>query len=125
MKARSAFSAKRVSNRGDGRQPDRRLLDRSAGTGVAPALLLAEDFTGESSMGKRTRIGAELVQRKAEAALIFAPDSVSWLLNVRGRDVPRLPVLLSFAMLEADGSLHLVTDPAESRTGSRSTSARG
>jgi Xaa-Pro aminopeptidase len=85
-------------------------IDRPA-PAIAPALLLAEDFTGESSMSKRTRIGAELVQRKAQAALIFAPDSVSWLLNVRGRDVPRLPVLLSFAMLEADGSLHLVTDP--------------
>ena len=75
------------------------------------ALLLEERFSGEPSAAKRRRIGEAVAEAGAEAALIFAPDSVSWLLNVRGRDVPRLPVLLSFALLEADGTLHLVTDP--------------
>jgi len=74
-------------------------------------LLLDEAFTGESSLAKRQRIGEAIGRAGAEAALIFAPDSVSWLLNVRGRDVPRLPVLLSFALLERDGALHLVTEP--------------
>jgi Xaa-Pro aminopeptidase len=81
------------------------------------ALLLEESYTGESSADKRQRIGDAVARAGAEAALIFAPDSVSWLLNVRGRDVPRLPVLLSFAMLEADGRLHLVTDPGRLPTG--------
>lgn len=77
---------------------------------LAPALLLDESFTGESSASKRTRIGRAIEEKGAAAALIFAPDSVSWLLNVRGRDVPRLPVLLSFALLEADGSMQVVVD---------------
>jgi Xaa-Pro aminopeptidase len=77
---------------------------------VAPAILLGEEFTGEGSLSKRQRLGESLRGQGADAALIFAPDSVSWLLNVRGRDVPRLPVLLSFAILEASGELHVVVD---------------
>ncbi|EED33800.1 Xaa-Pro aminopeptidase 1 [gamma proteobacterium NOR5-3] len=78
---------------------------------VAKALLLAESFTGESSLSKRQRLGKSIAGLGADAALIFAPDSVSWLLNVRGRDVPRLPVLLGCAVLEASGDLHLLVDP--------------
>jgi Xaa-Pro aminopeptidase len=78
---------------------------------VAVALCLGEEHSGEGSTGKRRRIGEAIAAEGADAALIFAPDSVSWLLNLRGRDVPRLPVLLSFAMLSADGELDLVVDP--------------
>jgi Xaa-Pro aminopeptidase len=73
-----------------------------------PAQLLAERFTGESSAAKRARIGAAVAAEQADAALIFAPDSVSWLLNIRGTDIPMLPVLQSFAVLESDGTVVLV-----------------
>ncbi len=78
---------------------------------VDPALLLEEKFSGESSAGKRQRIAQELVDKNADAALIFAPDSVSWLLNIRGTDVPMLPLVQSFALLSADSSLTLFIDP--------------
>ncbi len=78
---------------------------------VREALLLHETFTGEASRTKRQRLGGDLREAGLDAALIFAPDSVSWLLNVRGQDVPCLPVLLSFAILEADGSVQLAVDP--------------
>ncbi|MEM7691285.1 MAG: aminopeptidase P family protein, partial [Pseudomonadota bacterium] len=77
----------------------------------APALLLKERYSGESSASKRKRVGLQLSEQGADAALLFAPDSVSWILNLRGADVPCVPVLLSMAMLEADGSLHLLVDP--------------
>jgi Xaa-Pro aminopeptidase len=79
---------------------------------AAPLLLLDERFTGESSESKRRRIGAAIETAGAELALVFDPESVSWLLNVRGRDIPSQPVLLGFALLEADGTLHLATNPA-------------
>ncbi|PLW81938.1 X-Pro aminopeptidase [Kineobactrum sediminis] len=85
-------------------------LDRPAPK-VEPALLLDESYSGESSSSKRHRIGETLVQSAADAALIFAPDSVSWLLNVRGRDVPCMPVLQSRALLWSDGSLDLFVHP--------------
>jgi Xaa-Pro aminopeptidase len=74
---------------------------------VRPALLLAEEYTGESSADKRRRIAAMLAARGCDAALVFAPDSLSWLLNIRGRDIPKLPVVQGFAMLMADGQLSL------------------
>ena len=75
------------------------------------ALLLNESFTGESSQSKRQRIGADIAESGAELAIISQLDSIAWLLNIRGSDVPRLPVLLSFATLSADGNMVLFTDP--------------
>ena len=46
-----------------------------------------------------------------DAALIFAPDAVSWLLNIRGTDVPKLPVVQGFAMLAASGAATLLVHP--------------
>jgi Xaa-Pro aminopeptidase len=88
---------------------DRRWRGRPAPL-VRPALLLAERYTGEASADKRRRIGRAVAAQGADAALVFAPDSVSWLLNVRGTDVPHLPVLQSFAVLEAGGELTLFVD---------------
>jgi Xaa-Pro aminopeptidase len=92
---------------------------------IAPAMLLGEEFTGQSSAAKRGMLGEALRKKGADAALIFAPDSVSWLLNVRGRDVPRLPVLLSFAVLEASGDLHLVVDPGRVPEGLQAHTGEG
>jgi Xaa-Pro aminopeptidase len=78
---------------------------------IQQAMLLAENYTGESSETKRRRIGAEIARAEAEVALISQLDSIAWLLNIRGADVPRLPVLLGFAILEANGEMTLFTDP--------------
>ena len=74
------------------------------------ALLLGNTFSGESSSDKRQRVAKEIKARACDAALIFAPDSVSWLLNIRGTDMPQLPVVQSFAMLEADARMTLFVD---------------
>lgn len=89
---------------------DRCWQDRPAQQ-IAPALLLDEQFTGESSEAKRQRVGTLLRDKGLDAALVFAADSISWLLNTRGRDVPRLPVLLSYGIVEANGNLHVVVHP--------------
>ena len=39
------------------------------------------------------------------AAVITLPDSLCWLLNLRGADVPRNPILHGFAILRDDGSV--------------------
>ncbi|HEY6131578.1 MAG TPA: aminopeptidase P family protein [Halioglobus sp.] len=89
---------------------DRCWLDRPEAV-CKPALLLDETYTGESSREKRQRIARDIQARSCDAALIFAPDSVSWLLNIRGTDMPQLPVVQSFALLEASGELTLFVDP--------------
>ena len=78
---------------------------------VLPALLLGQEFTGESSLCKRQRIARKVEASACDAALIFAPDSVSWLLNIRGRDIPQLPVVQAFALLSATGAVTLFVNP--------------
>ena len=75
------------------------------------AMLLAESYTGEHSERKRRRIAADIKQAGADVALITQLDSIAWLLNIRGADIPRLPVLLAFATLSCDGDMTLYTDP--------------
>lgn len=66
---------------------------------------LAERYTGESSLSKRTRLGQTLQSMGLDGFWVFLPESVSWLLNVRGSDIPQLPILQSHALLQADGSV--------------------
>ena len=80
---------------------------------VSPALLQPESLTGRSSLGKRREIGASLAEQGADAALVFAADSMAWLLNIRGQDVPCLPVVLGYGLLFEDGRVQFFTDPAK------------
>lgn len=90
---------------------DRCWQDRPAPI-VRQALLLADSFSGECSADKRRRIARDVAAQGCDMALIFAPDSVSWLLNVRGMDMPQLPVLQSVALLQGNGELTLFVDRA-------------
>ena len=47
------------------------------------------------------------------AATLTLPDSIAWLLNVRGGDVDCTPLPLSFALLEAGGAVQWFVDPAK------------
>jgi Xaa-Pro aminopeptidase len=77
---------------------------------LAPVLPHPDEFAGESSAAKRTRIAAAVKAKGADVALITAPDSIAWLLNVRGGDVPRTPFALGFALLHGDGHVDLFMD---------------
>jgi Xaa-Pro aminopeptidase len=46
----------------------------------------------------------------ADAVVLTQPDSVAWLLNLRGFDVPHTPVVAAYAILPARGKLTLFTD---------------
>ena len=46
----------------------------------------------------------------ADAAVITLADSVCWLFNIRGGDVPHTPFALAFAILHDDGSADLFLD---------------
>ncbi|MEF1248560.1 aminopeptidase P family protein [Vibrio owensii] len=79
---------------------------------VSDVRLMATEAVGQSSESKRQEI-AELVKKAgADSAVIIALDSICWLLNVRGLDVSRLPVLLSHAILHSDSSVEYFLDPA-------------
>lgn len=78
---------------------------------LAPVVPQDVAFTGESSADKRARLAGDLAARGIAAAVLTQPDSVAWLLNIRGADVPCTPLPLSFAILAADGGVDLFLDP--------------
>lgn len=45
-----------------------------------------------------------------DAVMLTAPDSIAWLLNIRGGDVPRAPLPLCFAILYANKHVDLFID---------------
>ena len=63
------------------------------------------DFAGESVESKLARM-REIVNGKCPngkwAMIISALDEIAWLLNIRGNDVEYNPVVISYAVLEAD-----------------------
>ncbi len=67
-------------------------------------------FAGEAAETKRQRIAAVLAEGKIDAAVLTAPDSIAWLLNIRGGDVPHTPLPLSFAVLHRDATVDLFID---------------
>jgi Xaa-Pro aminopeptidase len=73
----------------------------------APAVVHDDVHAGQSSQAKREAISAWLTEQKLDAAVITALDSVAWLLNIRGADVDRTPVALSYALTHADGTADL------------------
>ncbi len=68
------------------------------------------EFSGKAARDKRTEIAASLTADKADAAVLSAPDSIAWLLNVRGGDLPYTPLPLSFAILHANGMVEWFVD---------------
>ncbi|WP_209348900.1 aminopeptidase P family protein [Pontixanthobacter sp. CEM42] len=77
----------------------------------APAVVHTEEFAGKSSAEKRAEIADWLKAEELDSAVISALDSVAWLLNIRGADVDRTPVALSYLIAHADGTAELFIAP--------------
>ena len=79
---------------------------------LTDARLMGLELVGQSSADKRALIAAKLKEQQAEAVLLTQPDSICWLLNIRGLDVPCFPVLLSHAIVHSDESVDFYLDPS-------------
>ncbi len=69
------------------------------------------EFAGESAADKAARLAKELREKGATAAVLTLPDSIAWLLNIRGADIARTPVPHLFAILHDDGRVDLFGQP--------------
>ncbi len=70
-----------------------------------------DGLAGAAHADKRARLAAELREKGEAAAVVTLPDSLCWLLNIRGADVPRNPVVQGFAILHADATVDLFVAP--------------
>lgn len=76
----------------------------------APLLVHSVQVAGESSAEKRARLANELAGQGRDAVVLTLPDSICWVLNIRGSDIPRNPLAQGFAVLDASGRLEFFTN---------------
>jgi Xaa-Pro aminopeptidase len=100
----------------DGNLIDRIWLDRPPPP-IAPVVPHDDEFAGQPSREKRERIAEALRKQKQDAVFLAQPDSIAWLLNIRGGDVPYSPLPLAFAVLHADARVELFCDPRKITVG--------
>lgn len=79
---------------------------------TAPARAYPEDLAGDNTASKRRKLGAALAANGQRATILTQPDSICWLLNIRGADLPRLPVVQGFAIVHDDGRVDLFAPPS-------------
>lgn len=109
---------RRLGPRGVGLQPlrdnpvDRLWADRPAPS-AAPFTAFPEEVAGESALSKRTRLAEGLRAAGERAVVLTLPDSIAWLLNVRGSDVRCNPVPHAVAVLHDDGACDLFCRPGK------------
>ncbi len=108
---------KALEGRGISLQPGANLIDAiwqdQPGPPMGRAFAHPEEVAGESSLAKRSRLAEGLRQAGQRLALLTLPDSICWLLNIRGSDVARNPVLHGFAVLHQDTTVTLYAEAAK------------
>lgn len=77
---------------------------------LAPVVPHDLRFAGKPAAEKQADVAAALKQAGHGAAVLTQPDSIAWLLNIRGGDVPHTPLPLSFAIIDDEGATDLFVD---------------
>ena len=77
---------------------------------VAPVVPHELCYAGQSAAEKRGAITSSLTDDGIDAAVLTLPDSIAWLLNIRGGDVAHTPLPLSFAIILKNGDVDLFID---------------
>ncbi len=72
------------------------------------------EFSGKPSSEKRAELAAKLRAGGLAATILTLPDSIAWLLNIRGSDIAKTPVPLAFAILHDDARVTLFINPIKS-----------
>ena len=75
-----------------------------------PANVHPLSYAGVSAENKIATLQKDLTSAGQDATVLTAPDSICWLLNIRGSDVAHTPVVLCFAIVHAVGKLELFID---------------
>lgn len=102
-----ALSLRRTDNLIDRIWPDQPAPPQGA------VIVHPDSLAGRSSAEKRRSLAQHLTEAGAKSVVLTLPDSLCWLLNIRGADIPRNPVVHAFAVLHDDASCDLFIDPAK------------
>jgi len=91
---------------------DRIWTDRP-GAPVTPVEFLGHNRAGKSSAEKLAELRKTLGEDDVDAVVLTLPESICWLFNMRGRDVPNTPFVLGFAIVPRKGRPTLYLDRAK------------
>ena len=75
-----------------------------------PARAHPIELAGERSSDKRERLAKSLKEAGQKAAVVTLPDSICWLLNIRGGDIERNPIVQAFAILHDTARVSIFSD---------------
>jgi Xaa-Pro aminopeptidase len=70
---------------------------------VTPVEFLGDNRAGRTPADKLGELRATLAAANADAVVLTLPESICWLFNMRGRDVPNTPFVLGFAVVPKSG----------------------
>jgi len=79
----------------------------------APVSLHPLKYSGLLAAKKISSIQRLLRKSKTNATVLTLPESIAWLLNIRGQDIPHTPLPLCFAILPAKGKPELFIAPGK------------
>lgn len=71
---------------------------------ATPIEVLGHNRAGRDASDKLEEIRAAIAKDAADGLLLTIPESINWLFNIRGRDVPNVPVTLGFAYVPRRGT---------------------
>jgi Xaa-Pro aminopeptidase len=71
---------------------------------VTPVEFLGHNRAGRDAKDKLAELRKTLATENADVMVLTLPDSINWLFNMRGRDVPNFPVILGFATVPRKGT---------------------
>lgn len=70
---------------------------------TGPLEVLGANRTGRTTEQKFEDLRATMAAEGADVVVLTLPESICWLFNIRGRDVPHNPFVLGFAVVPAEG----------------------
>lgn len=70
--------------------------------------VLDEKYTGESVQSKMQNVRKRMREEGADVHVLASLCDIAWLLNLRGRDIPCVPVVLSFLCMNMDSCMWYV-----------------
>ena len=77
-----------------------------------PVVVQPVSRAGRLAKDKIADVQRDLVRAGEDAVILTLTDSVAWLFNIRGSDVPHTPVVLAFAIVPREGRAELFIEPS-------------
>lgn len=78
-----------------------------------PVRLHSEAIAGRTALDKREALAATLKAANEASTVLTLADSIAWLLNIRGEDLPKNPVVQGFAVVDDKAQVQLFTEPSK------------